>query len=466
MADEKYLIHKSILLFLAVIFVGFLGIGLNFNANQVIALCAFSLSILGTLLFWQFRLSFAFLGTTIILFTGVATLQEFIQHSSMEIIFFLIGMMILVGFLKEIGLFTWLLQKTLIMKNISAKRFMVALVFTSGLLACAIDEVSSILFMIMVILELSDYFEVNPVPFVIASVFATNIGSAGTVIGNPIGIMIAAKANLSFEHFIVYAFPLMIFSLFVLTVLLLFIFKRQLKELDKKIAEYGPNDILVQLLSVPTEKRLKIGFIISGLTLLLIAAHHRIELALGLGQNTVLLIAPLLSSAIIMVWRREKARSYIEHDVEWWTLLFFMFLFAQAGVLASTGVTQLMAQKLLFIVAESRICLIATILFGSAFISSALDNVVVVAGSIPVIQSLNLMLGTKSVLWWVLLFGACFGGNITIIGSTANIIAIGSLEKKRNISISFLSWFKIGIIVGMVTLAFVFVAIMLLPYYR
>jgi len=466
MASEKYLIQKSILLFLAVIFAGFMGIRLNLNVDQIIALCAFSLSILGTLLFWQFRLSFAFLGTTIILFTGVTTLPEFIKHSSMEIIFFLIGMMILVGFLKEIGLFTWLLQKTLIMKNISAKRFMVALVFTSGLLACAIDEVSSILFMIMVILELSDYFEVNPVPFVIASVFATNIGSAGTVIGNPIGIMIAAKANLSFEHFILYSFPLMLLSLSVLTILLLFIFKKQIKELDKKITEYGPNDILVQLLSVPTEKRLKIGFIIAGATLLLIAAHHRIELALGLGQNTVLLIAPLLSSAIIMVWRREKARSYIEHDVEWWTLLFFMFLFAQAGVLASTGVAEVLAQKLLFIVAESRICLIATILFGSAFISSALDNVVVVAGSIPVIQSLNLILGTKSVLWWVLLFGACFGGNITIIGSTANIIAIGSLEKRRNVSIGFLSWFKIGIIVGMVTLAFIFVAIMLLPYYK
>ncbi len=466
MENEKYLFHKSILLFFAVVFVGFLGIRLKFSVDQIIALCTFSLSILGTLLFWQFRLSFAFLGTTIILFTGVATLQEFIEHSSMEIILFLIGMMILVGFLKEIGLFTWLLQKALVMKKISAKRFMIALIFTSGLLACAIDEVSSILFMIMIILELSDYFEVDPVPFIITSVFATNIGSAGTVIGNPIGIMIAAKAHLSFEHFIIYAFPLMILSLFILTIIMLFIFRNKIKELDKKIAEYGPNDILIQLLSVPTEKRLKIGFIISGATLLLIALHYRIELALGLGQNTVLLIAPLLSSAIIMVWRRQKARSYIEHDVEWWTLLFFMFLFAQAGILASTGVAEVLAQKLLFLVAESRIGLIATILFGSAFISSALDNVVVVAGSIPVIQSLNAMIGTQNVLWWVLLFGACFGGNITIIGSTANIIALGSLEKKRNITISFLSWFKIGIIVGIITLVFLFIAITLLPYYK
>jgi len=466
MANEKYLLQKSTLLVSAVLLIGLLGARIGFSFDQIITLCAFSLSILGTLLFWQFRLSFAFLGTTIILFSGVASLRDFIHHSSMEIILFLIGMMILVGFLKEIGLFTWLLQRALIMKRLSAKRFMLALIFTSALLACAIDEVSSILFMIMIILELSDYFEVNPIPFIVTSILATNIGSVGTVIGNPIGIMIAAKAGLSFEDFIIYSFPLMIVSLFILTAILFVIFKKELKNLDDKIRQYGPNDILVQLLSIPAERRLKIGFIISGATLLLIAMHRRLELLLGLEPNTVLLMAPLLSSAIIMVWRREKARSYIEHDVEWWTLLFFIFLFAQAGILAQTGIAEIFAQKLVVLVASNKLYLIATVLFGSAFISSALDNVVVVAGSIPVLQSLNTILGTKSVLWWALLFGACFGGNMTIIGSTANIVAIGTLERKRQISISFRYWIKIGMVVGVVTLTFIMLAILALPYYK
>jgi len=466
MATDKYLFQRSLFLVIALVAIAFVGVSLGFNLNQTITLCAFSLSILGTLLFWQFRLSFAFLGTTIILFTGVVPLKDFLAHSSMEIILFLIGMMILVGFLKEIGMFTWLLERALIMRNISAKKFMVALVFTSAFLACAVDEVSSILFMIMIILELSDYFEVDPIPFLLASVLATNIGSAGTVLGNPIGIMIAAKANLSFEHFLKFAFPIMFVSLFILTGLLLIIFKKELKNLDEKIKELGPNDILIQLLSVPVEKKLKIGFIISGATLLLIAMHHRLEVLFGLEINTILLIAPLLSSAIIMIWRREKARSYIEHDVEWWTLLFFIFLFAQAGILASTGVAEIFAQKILAFSGNSKPLVIGTILFGGAFISSALDNVVVVAGSIPVIKSLNVMLGTQSVLWWALLFAACFGGNITVIGSTANIIAIGTLEKKRGITISFRYWFKIGFVVGCITLLFVLLALLTLPYYK
>ena len=272
--DEKNFRQRTLILIFGITCTGWLGMRTGFSLSQVVALTAFSLSILGTLLFWKFRLSFAFLGTTIILFTGAAKLKDFLRLSSMEIIFFLIGMMVLVGFLKEIGLFTWLLQKALIMRNMSAKRFMAALIFSSAILAGLIDEVSSILFMVMIILELSDYFEVDPVPFIMASVLATNIGSAGTVIGNPIGILIAAKAPLTFEDFIRYAFPLVAASLLVLTGMILVIFRKALKELDDKIRLYGPNDILIRLFSVPTEKRLKIGFIISGATLFLIAAHH------------------------------------------------------------------------------------------------------------------------------------------------------------------------------------------------
>jgi Na+/H+ antiporter NhaD/arsenite permease-like protein len=167
-----------------------------------------------------------------------------------------------------------------------------------------------------------------------------------------------------------------------------------------------------------------------------------------------------------MVWRREKARSYIEHDVEWWTLLFFLFLFAHAGILAETGVAEALAQKLFVLVADSKILLITTIIFGGAFISSALDNVVVVAGFIPILNSMQVMLKTENILWWALLFGACFGGNMTIIGSTANIMAIGTLERRRKVSIGFVYWLKIGIIVGLVTLVFITLALLLIPYYR
>jgi len=464
--DNKGLLHKSIVLALCLSGIFLLGSFLGFPKDQICALFAFSLSILGTLLFWNFRLSFAFLGGVLILVTRVTTLEDFIRLSSMEIIFFLIGMMILVGFLREIGLFTYMLQRSLIVKNINAKKITFMLILTSALLACVVDEVSSIIFMIMIIFEFCDYFEVDPIPFIITSVFATNIGSAGTVLGNPIGLLIATKAGLTFEDFLKYSFPLMILSLFVLTIVIFIIFKKVLNELDEKIKIYGPNEFLIKLLQIPPDRKMKIGAVCFMSTLVLIALHHRIEIMLGLETNTVLLMAPLLTSAFIMIWRRHRARVYIEKDVEWWTLLFFIFLFAQAGVVAETGVANNIAEKLMLYMSDNKAAIVSVILFGTAFVSSALDNVVVVAGFIPIVGSLSNILGLKHLLWWAFLFGACFGGNITIVGSTANIMAIGTIEKERNLSIGFRYWLKIGIIVGISTMVFVLIMLLSLPYYK
>ena len=258
----------------------------------------------------------------------------------------------------------------------------------------------------------------------------------------------------------------MILCLVILLGPLMLIFRKALRELDERIKELGPTDFLAKLLKVPAEKNLRIGFIIFGATLALLASHHRWEVLLGLEPNTVLLITPLLSASCIMIWRREKARDYVEKDVEWWTLLFFLFLFAQAGTLTHVGIASFFANKLEILTEGSINVLITIVLFGGAFISSILDNVVVVAGFIPVIKSLIAINPLYKILWWVLLFGACFGGNITIIGSTANLIAIGQLEKTRKISIPFWQWFKVGIIVGLITLVSVWLIFLLLPHYR
>lgn len=452
--NHKFLYRSLILVFVAFL-VALLGKMIGFNSKQMLAAATFSISILGAILFWEFRLSFAFLGSSIMLLTGLATLEEFILASSWEIIFFLLGMMILVAALKELGVFTWLLSRVLCMKNMTAKKFLIALTFSSAIMACVIDEVSSIVFMIMIIFEMSDYFEIDPIPFIIASVLATNIGSTGTVIGNPIGIFIAAKGGLTFEDFITHSFPLMLASLFILLGVLFVTLKKPLKELGEKIKMYEPNEFLVRLLSVPPEAKLKIGFAVLAITLFAISSHHRIELLLGLKANTVLLIIPLISAAFVMMWRRHNARSYISDGIEWWTILFFIFLFAQSGVLANTGATRVVADRLMNLVGESGHALTSLVFVGSAFVSSFLDNVVVVAALTPVIKDLIAMNALNEILWWTLLFGACFGGNLTIIGSTANIIAIGTLEKDRKVSISFSRWVRLSIVPTVFTMIFV-----------
>lgn len=167
-----------------------------------------------------------------------------------------------------------------------------------------------------------------------------------------------------------------------------------------------------------------------------------------------------------MIWKYSHARTYIEKDVDWWTLLFFLLLFAKAGTLKYTGATDVFAKRLLEIVNRSPSMLIGTVLWMSAIGSSILDNVVLVAAFIPIVQSLKELGFALQPLWWALLFGGCLGGNITLVGSTANIVALGILEKEKRIRLTFFRWFWVGLTVGVITTCVVWLALTSLPFYK
>lgn len=460
------MVRKLVILLAISLSVGLVAKVSGLTAHQAIAMAIFSASICGTLFFWDFRLTFAFLGTSILLITNTIDLEHIIKFASLEVILFLVGMMVLVGLLKDAGFFAWLVTLILRIKNLTAGKFLFLISIISALMACAVDEVTSIVFMAAAVFEICDYFEVEPTPFLIISVLATNVGSSGTVLGNPIGILIATKSGLTFEDFIIKAFPLMVICLFVVIFIVKIWYKKQLAELDNKMKELGANEILVKLIAVPPEKNLKISLAIFGVTLLSIALHHRLEVLLNLKPNTVLLVLPLISSGGVMAWKWQKARDYIEKDVEWWTLLFFLLLFAQAGTLKYTGATDAIAKNILSLTANNIPLLTGFVLWVAAIGSSILDNVVLVASVIPIIQSFSALNVSIQQLWWALLFGGCLGGNITLVGSTANIVALGLLEKDRHVKMTFFRWFWIGSTVGLITTCIAWAALLFIPIYR
>ncbi|MBN1527256.1 MAG: hypothetical protein JW919_06725 [Candidatus Omnitrophica bacterium] len=460
------MVKKFILLIAIALGLGFASLRIGLTGHQAMAISIFAASILGTLFFWSFRLTFVFLGISALLIARVTDIEHVIRSSSLEVILFLVGMMVLVALLKETGFFAWLVSLMLRVKRMTADKFLVIISVISALSACAIDEVTSIIFVVAAIFEICDYFEVDPMPFLIISVLATNIGSAGTTLGNPIGILIAAKSGLTFEDFIVKAFPIMLVCLAAVIFIVRWWFRGALAELDAKMKRLGDNEMLVRLISVPPDRKLKIGLGVFGVTLFFIALHHRLEVAFGLQPNTLLLTIPLVSSGIVMLWRWQKAREYIENNVEWYTLLFFLLIFAEAGALQYTGATEVLAKKLIGLTGESVAALTGAILWIAAIGSSMLDNVVLVATFIPIIQSFKALGSNMQPLWWALLFGGCLGGNITMIGSTANIVALGILEKERNVKMSFFRWFWVGLLVGLVTTLIAWAALIILPIYQ
>ncbi|MCB1774973.1 MAG: hypothetical protein KDI88_15260 [Gammaproteobacteria bacterium] len=429
------------------------------SMQQTVSVAVFFLVILSTLFFWDFRLAIAFLGLPVLIMTKSLELDCFREHCSLEVILFLIGMMVVVGGLRDLGFFTWIIQSIFKIKGMTGNRFILITAGTSALTASAVDEVTSILFMAAMIFQVSDALKVRPVPFLIICVMATNVGSAGTMLGNPVGILIGSKAGLTFEDFMVWSFPIMLLALAATIGFVMVWYRQEIHRLDLRLKERQRHDFpLGPTVRVP----FKSGLILIVGTIGGVALHHRVELLLDLETNTFLYMMPLISAGIVMIWRRQRARYYIEHDVEWWTLTFFLMLFGVASTLQYTEVTVKIATSFSAVFAGQDDLLVPVVMLLSAFGSAFIDNVIFVAAFIPVVQELVGDAVGVHPLWWALLFGACFGGNITMIGSTANIVALGMLEKRYRTRIVFMEWFRVGLLAGLLACLVAWLALVVL----
>ena len=428
------------------------------NMTQSIACGVFIAIIFGTLFFWTFRLAIAFLGLAVLIFSRSLNIEQFVESSSLEVIMFLVGMMIIVGALRDLGFFTWIVQLIVAMPKLTGKKFIAVTAVASALLACAVDEVTSIIFVSTLIFQVCDRLKLDPMPYILIAVLCTNVGSAGTMMGNPVGIYIGTKAMFSFGDFMVWAFPMMLVALAAVTIVTMFYFRKQLAEFDERLQKRLAQGLtLAPTVQVPY----KAGLTLLLLTTACIASHHQLEEIFHLAPNSVLLVAPLVCSGIVMICKPNRARHYVEKEVDWWTLIFFMLLFAVAGTLEFTKVDQVMAKFFAGICGTEITTLVPFIFSVSAVGSAFVDNVIFVAAFCPVIEQLAVNVKDMP-LWWALLFGACFGGNITMIGSTANIVALGMLEKKSPTRMTFFRWFKIGALCSIVSGAIVVCGILMM----
>jgi Na+/H+ antiporter NhaD/arsenite permease-like protein len=180
--------------------------------------------------------------------------------------------------------------------------------------------------------------------------------------------------------------------------------------------------------------------------------HHQLESLLGLEKNTMLIGVAAFFAGIALLLDRDRARELVEKRVDWWTLTFFMLLFASAGTLRYVGVTRRIAEGFVAVTGGREGLLLAATTWGSGLLSAFMDNVLAVATLIPVVTDLQEMGAAVDTLWWGLLFGGTFLGNLTLIGSTANIVALGILERDEGIHISFLRWLKPGLVIAVPTL--------------
>jgi Na+/H+ antiporter NhaD/arsenite permease-like protein len=439
--------------------VGLLAKSVGLEYEQIVSCSIFIMIIMATLLFWKFRLAIAFVGIGVLMCTSVLDMPTFIRECKLDVILFLVGMMVIVGVLKELGLFTWIIQLVISAPRMTGPLFIIIIVWLGALMACAVDEVTSIVFVVTLIFQVCDTLKVRPIPFVIIAVMGTNIGSSGTMLGNPVGILIGQNADppLNFVDFVTWSFPIMVVTLSLSLFVFLIWFKKDIAVLSERLRDRREMGLgLGPLVKIPYRRGLAILAGVIGI----IAMHHQLETWLNLAPNTLLIVAPLVIAGLLMIWRHERARHYIESDVEWWTLLFFMMLFAVAGTLEHTHVTAEIADRFQNVFGNKLSVLTPVIIFISAIGSAFVDNIVFVAAFMPVVNKLE-----QTPLLWALLQGACLGGNITMIGSTANIVALGMLEKRYRTHVYFLQWLKVGAVVGLISCTIAWGGIALLSPY-
>ena len=461
---KKYFNPKFILQLLIVCGVTFGGLeaGLATNVTQALTLAVFSAVITTTLLFWERRVGVAFIGVALLVGCKAMTLRQMLTGTELDIILFLVGMMIIVGVLKDLGFLTWVIQVIISRNKMTGVSFTAILCVLSSVMASVVDEVSSIVVVLALVFQVCETLKLRPHPFVLIAVMATNIGSSATMLGNPVGIFIGNKAGFTFSQFLVGATPVAFVALVCTFLITLFWFRKDIHAMSEAMASHRKMGLS------PTAKiPYKAGLVVLLTTVVVIAFHHQIEGLLGLegaeNHNAFLIMTPLVVAGILMILRPARARHYVENDVEWWTLLFFMLLFSISASLSTNGITGNLAKTLTQHVKGGPTGMIPFVVVISSLGSAFVDNIVFVAAFTPVVQELMKMSSEYSVLWWALLFGACYGGNITVVGSTANIVASGLLEKHGYHPVKFGDWIKIGALVGVVSGVMAWVMLLVMP---
>jgi len=467
-ASKKLTVKNKLTIKIFGLLTGTLTIGIvssfiGLNTRQVLVISVFFTSVLGTLFFWDFRLGFVFIANGVLFITGSVDVEHFIKFASLDVIIFLIGMMLVVAVMKQSGIFHQVVFSLLKTRGVTGVKLFVIIMVLSAILSALTGEVTSIIVMIALILDICSILSINPVPLVVSSVLTTNIGSASTLIGNPIGVLIALRAGITFEDFLTRALPLSMAILAVAIIILLFWFRHYIKEISSKLADITLSKQLLEQPSPVVGNLLNI--VIFCCLIVSIGLHKRFEILLGLEENRLLVVLPILFAGALLFFRCDRVKYCIKNEIEWKSLLFFMFLFAQAGVIQSSGTAQFLAEKLIGQIGSNSKLLVGATLFSSGFLSGILDNTVVVASYIPIVKSLHSLHLSLKPLWWAMLFGACLGGNITAIGSTANIVALGILEKQRNTKVYFLEWFKLGVLVGIISMLIAYFAIAYIPLF-
>ncbi len=383
----------------------------------------------------------ALTGAALMVLIGILDQEEAFHKIDFNTLGLLISMMVIVFITQRTGVFQFLAIKACKVSKGEPWLIIALLSLITGVLSAFLDNVTTILLILPITLSVAKDLRLNPIPFIISEVFASNVGGTATLIGDPPNIMIGAKAGLGFMEFIKNDAPVILPMLFITTVTFVLIYRKQLHTKDeykKKILELKENE------AIKDHVLLRKCLIVLGLTILGFILHGFLHVE----SSTV-----AITGAVVLMLIAKVKIEHVFKEVEWKTIFFFAGLFMLVGGIEKAGILKMMAQGVIDLTGGNMFATTLAILWVSAIASAFIDNIPFVATMIPLIQALGTLgISDLGPLWWALSLGACLGGNGTIIGASANVIASGMAEE-AGYKITFGGYFKVAFPVMLVTIA-------------
>jgi len=387
------------------------------------------------------RSTAAFLGASTLLFFRIIPADIGFGYIDFNTIGLLIGMMTIVGVLSRTGLFEYVAVKTIKFTGGKGYFLLFAIIFVTAILSAFLDNVTTILLISPVILSLTDLLGMNPVPFLVSQALAANIGGAATLIGDPPNIIVGSFAGFSFIDFIINMSPVAIIVLIFCSILLGWWYRKDIfKSVDMgdRLSEVEEKK-LIKDPALMKRALFAITAVLLGFTV-----HH----VLHLEASVIALFGAALLLALIPI----SGPDVIHNDIEWPTLVFFGSLFIMVGALKETGVILAIAEILTSVLVGHKLLAVLVVLWFSALSSIFINPVAFCALFVHVVSEMSVAIGMESEpLFWALAMGACFGGNGSYLGATANVV-LSDIADRSGHHLSFVYFMRIGLRVVFISL--------------
>jgi Na+/H+ antiporter NhaD/arsenite permease-like protein len=374
----------------------------------------------------------------------ILSFEDAMKAIDMNVIFLLMAMMIIVGVTKKTGVFQWLAYKSFQIARGNVFVLAAILMFVTAVVSAFLDNVTTMLLIIPVTIEIAVTLKINPVSLLLPEAFASNVGGTATLIGDPPNIMIGSYAKLTFVDFVKHLTVINLICLVVVIIYFIYWYKKdylkaQVGDVQKMITH------LREEYRITNKTLLVYCGILLGITIFLFIIHGALHMEPS--------IAALVGAALLLVVSRVDIVEMLEKEIEWPTLIFFIMLFIVVAGAEEAGLIQIIANWVKDISGGSLVVAILMILWVSALASAIIDNIPFTATMLPIVAYLTTVIpGAQSgVLWWALSLGACLGGNGTMIGASANVVTVGMAEK-AGYPISFMYYLKAAFIPMIITI--------------